>query len=214
MPRGGSKRGERRGGRKKGQGNQPTLASLLKIVVPEKPKVKRERAPKEAQPGAAAPQPAPRGRPPGSTSMKTRERELEINMLIAGVDMDLLPREVMLKTMRYFLQQAENYAIDVARWNEVDPPTEESMRMATAAEYKLERYLILAGDQAYKCAPYMHARLAAIQHVGGSDRSPTTVLGQLLSEIDAASRGKLIEHDPGEFAEAEPNPLIPQQEDA
>lgn len=88
------------------------------------------------------------GRKPGSTTKKTRE--IAEKATAEGVT----PLEVMLKVMRGFLERAEQMA-------QLDP--------AAGTELLKE-----AADVAKNAAPYMHPRLAAVEHTGkdGKDLVP------------------------------------------
>jgi hypothetical protein len=136
MPRGGSKKGERRGGRRAGVPNR-----------------------------------------------RTEEKRREIAIVLGKADLTVLPREVMLQAMRHFFEMSLTAHAEVNRLiGEGDLPA------AATAELKFERYMILAGDMAYKAAPYLHARLQAVMLSTPQDRPPASAIAELLKEINATMR--------------------------
>jgi hypothetical protein len=106
------------------------------------------------------------------------------------------PREVMLKAMRYFEGQAEEY-LEMAKWLRrqlLEPKTQDEIAASEAqldaVEIRVRDFYMMAVDVAYKCAPYVHPRLQAIQMQHGASGSATSLIGALLDEIDQAARGK------------------------
>lgn len=140
MPRGGSKKGEHRGG-------------------------------------------ARMGRPPGSLNKSTREQMQTIAIALGKAELTILPREVMLQAMRHFFEMALTAHTEVNRLI-----GEGDQAAAATAELKFERYMILAGDMAYKAAPYLHARLQAVMLSTPQDRPPASAIAELLKEINATMR--------------------------
>jgi hypothetical protein len=65
---------------------------------------------------------------------------------------------------------------------------------------RLREYLISSVDVAYKVAPFIHPRLAAVITKTGDDSSPTSLLSTLMRELDEAGRPpRFIDHDDREF---------------
>lgn len=115
-----------------------------------------------------------RGRPKGSANIKTREIANQC------AQSGLSPLEVMIEAMREFVTAARSHDDDEARL--------EAWRMAA--------------DIAARAAPYIHPRLAAIEHTGAGGESlgaaPAAVLvvPELLDEAaweTAAQSGQLLE---------------------
>ena len=115
-----------------------------------------------------------------------------------------LPKEVMLDAMRFF----EESAIE---WGEVQRANLIQSAMATTAEertvyeaavatadLRMREYLTQAVDVAYKVAPYVHPRLAALITNPQDDRNPLNAVAMLFKELDEAGRPPAyIDHDPG-----------------
>jgi len=190
----GSKKGERRGGAKPGH--------IRKSAAPAKPRNKG-------------------GRPRGSENKskfhaevgvilnrhKTplqKEQELEMYFAAVGKRMRL-PREVMLDAMRYFEEsgiewgqvlQANMIASAGAKTVEERAVYESAV---SAAEARMQQYLAMAVDVAYKAAPYVHPRLAAMITNPTAGESPLNAIGLLFKDLDEAGRPpKYIDHDPSE----------------
>lgn len=196
MPRGGSKKGERRGGAKK----RGDFATRFK-------------------PGHKSP-----GRPKGATDLARRhdpevsrilnhrtmspaqrEQQMETYFLVTGQRLRM-PREVMLDAMRYFENTAIEYH-DVLQQNlnlagaEPDETRRQIYEQhVVAAEGRMRDNLALAVDVAYKVAPFVHPRLAAVVTNPGSDaKNPMNVLALLMQEIDEAGKPpRFIDHDANE----------------
>lgn len=187
----GSKKGERRGGarpghirktpprhsfggRKKGSKNKPK-------IDPEVVRILNKRVPVAA-----------------------RERELEMYFTVTG-RRTRLPKDVMLSAMRYFEENAIEYS-EVLRANmdaeaRADTPEARAVLGAAvaAAEGQVDKYLAMAVDVAYKAAPFMHPRLAALITNPGGDRNAADLLQLLMSDLDEAGKpARFIDHDPGE----------------
>lgn len=175
MPRGGSRKGEHRGAAKR-----------------------------EAKSGAAkkpAPKVETRGRPKGSLNAATKERLQEIAQAIGIAELDgVMPKQVMMDVMKTFMRMAmdEQKAIN----DLVGSEDEGSKSKMHALLISFEKHMILAGDMAYKCAPYYHPRLQALAVMGqNGDRSAGDVMRELLNEIDDETRAerralKTIDHEP------------------
>lgn len=106
------------------------------------------------------------------------------------------PRDVMLKAMRYFEGQADEY-LKMAQWLRgqlLEPKTDEQIkatdRQLEIVESRVREFYLLMVDVAYKCAPYMHARYQAIQMLPGDGTNAMSAMGALLDEIDQISRGR------------------------
>lgn len=189
MPRGGSKRGEHRGGAKGG-----------KLGRPPGPTFK----PSKGVVGL--------GRKKHAKSLLSIEREENMRVLL---DTGVMPKEVMLSAMRYFADVASQYqavmsanlmqAAMIAAEHEKSKVYEEA---AAAAEQRFTYYLREACDVAYKVAPYCHARLmglvndpAVLNTGGGHD-----LIRGILKEIEDSARAlpMVIDHRADEgMAEAE-----------
>lgn len=143
MPRGGSKKGERRGGRK-----------------------------------------------PGSRNKATEERMQEVAIALGKAEIGIMPREMMLQGMRHFFEMAMTCHAEVNRLlaEAENGGPGELRELAVQAEARFEKYMILAGDLAYKAAPYLHARLQAIHVSGGQDKPQANVIAALLQEINSTMR--------------------------
>jgi len=166
----GSRKGERRGGAKKGAKYKATF----------QPKTGKIRAQKT-------------GRPPGSQNLITDEREREMMAIITGKQ-ELMPKELQLQVMRTMYEQAHVYQKmmnDALRDRTL--PLDRAIATVDFAEAKMKEYMITAADVAYKVSPYYHARLAALAVT--TDRNTTEDLFDLLlREIDTGPRLRAIEH--------------------
>lgn len=134
------------------------------------------------------------------------ERENEMHFLITG-HAELLPREAMLKAMRYFFQKAQSFLIlaeDAAERKPASPKEKEELEKTIAtAEAQVERYFLMGSDIAYKVAPYIHPRLSAIA-VAPANAESKDLFTLLLEEIDAQGRERrmrVIEHSGGNNGE-------------
>lgn len=170
---GGSRKGEKRGGvRKKPDGMKPGLQF-------------RKREVKKAEQDLAQ-EPIPNAR-----TLRREEKDRATRYMILG-EAPLMPRDVMLNIMRMYVEKANFHMqnhLDMA--DDEDVTDEQRDKVEAKAIYFLKE----ATDVAYKVAPYVHARLQAIQVVDNS-RSAQSILGSLLEEIDAEARAemKTIEH--------------------
>lgn len=198
----GSRKGERRGGAKPGHVRKPT-----KLVSGSTPKKRGF--------GTGA------GRSIG-TSPKSKfdpvlgvilnkqlaplekERELEMYFLVVGKRMRL-PKEVMIDAMQYFEQVGIDWCNVVrenmkmlggARTLEARQVFERAIEFA---ESRVTQYILMAVDVAYKAAPYVHPRLAAVVTNPGGDRSAGTLLDILMRDLDEAGKpARYIDHDASE----------------
>jgi hypothetical protein len=201
----GSRKGERRGGAKPGH-------------------VRKTAKPAIADPAAAVKRKA--GRPPGSPNKKKpridpevisilnkrgvsiadREREVEMYFTVVG-RRERLPKDVLLNAMRYFEESAIEYS-EVLRANleaaakATGPQAQAVMAAAvSAAEAQVDKYVSMAADVAFKAAPFVHPRLAALITNPGGDRSAGSLLDLLMRDLDEAGKpARYIDHDAGEVA--------------
>jgi len=168
MGKGGSKKGEHRGNARKRDERDVTT-----------PKAVMDRAVRPAAPGS---------RPPTAPQV---ENDLLAAQIIHGIQSadDMSPKQVMLANMRHFQNAAfltEAMLMHVAR----QPDTEETRTAARVYEQESERLRRIASDEAYKVAPFIHPRLAAIAAVGGGEE--TDIVQAMFDEIDRRNR----EHPP------------------
>lgn len=184
MPRGGSKKGEHRGQAKR----EAKLGTGFG---------RKKGSPKV--PGS--------GKRKGSQHLTTIDYNAEVLRTISmEIDpvRDITPKEVMLLNMRKLMEKHLQYEQAAMRAASV-PLTEDSARQYAFYDREADRLLILATDIAYKAAPYLHPRLAAVMVTDPGDRSgePLSVMRALLDDVDrmARERGKLIDHDPTEKKE-------------
>lgn len=196
----GSRKGERRGGARPGH--------IRKSAKPSVP-VKRSA-----------------GRPPGSknkvkpridpevmlilnkrgVSIADREKEVEMYFTITG-KRERLPKDVLLNAMRYFEESAVEYS-EVLRANleaaaRAQGPEAQAVLAAaiSAAEGQVDKYVSMAADVAYKAAPYVHPRLAALITNPGGDKSSATLFDMLMRDLDQAGKpARYIDHDSNEVA--------------
>jgi len=188
----GSRKGERRGGAKPGH-----IRKTAKPVVPD--------------PAAAVKRKA--GRPPGARNkpklsaidpevalilnkriaVSTKERELEMYFTVTG-RRERLPKEVLLSAMRYFEESAIEYS-EVLRANleaaarAEGPDAQAVMAAAVAsAESQVDKYVSMAADVAFKAAPFVHPRLAALMTNPGGDKSAGTLFEMLMRDLDEAGK--------------------------
>jgi len=178
MGRGGSKKGEHRGNAKKRDEHDATT-----------PKAVMDRAARPPAPGTRGPNP------------ETVDRDLMAAQIIHGIESadDMSPKQVMLANMRHFQNAAfltEAMLLHVAR----QPDSPETRIAARAYEQESERLRRIASDEAYKVAPFIHPRLAAIAAVGNDPESD--IVQAMFDEIDRRNREHpaVIEHNPHEKA--------------
>lgn len=194
----GSRKGERRGGAKPGH--------IRKSAKPPEPLVAVKRK---------------AGRPPGSpnktkplvdsevvrilskrTSIVAKDRELEMYFTVIG-RRERLPKDTLLSAMRYFEECAIEYS-EVLRANleaagrATGPQAQATMAAAVAAaEAQVDKYVSMAADVAFKAAPFVHPRLAALMTNPGGDKSAGTLFEMLMRDLDEAGKpARYIDHDP------------------
>lgn len=135
-----------------------------------------------------------------------KEQELEMYFIAVGKRMRL-PKEVMLDAMRYLEETGIQWA-DVVRENmkQLADCTELETRAVFEraiefAELRVREYILLAVDVAYKAAPYIHPRLAAVITNPGSGESPLNAIAALFKDLDEAGKpAPYIDHDNSEVA--------------
>jgi hypothetical protein len=198
----GSKKGERRGG--------------AKPRIVRKPKI--EGATKRGFGTGGGRQVGSKNKPKTEEKMKQRvneilnrhipvarkEQEIEAYFMAVGKRLRL-PKEVMLDAMRYFEEGAIEWA-EVQRGNLLKSglakTDEEKLiyeQAVATADARMREYLTQAVDVAYKVAPYVHPRLAALITNPQDDRNPLNAVAMLFKELDEAGRPpQYIDHDPGE----------------
>lgn len=93
------------------------------------------------------------GRKPGSATKKTRE------IANKAAEMGITPLEVMLENMRFAHQEAAGILGRLLDSDAEVPEGFDSLK-------ELLRYRSMAQDAAKDAAPYVHPRLAAIEHTG------------------------------------------------
>lgn len=172
MPRGGSKRGEHRGNAKRRDETTPK-AIMKRAVAPKRP-----------------------GTPKNPPAMV--EQDVFISQVIHGIQSadDLTPKQVMIDNMHFFQKAAYQYEAMVqiaAR----QPDSEDVRRAVRAYELEVERNRRIASDEAYKVAPFIHPRLAAVAIKGDLGHGDDLVQ-MMLDEIDRKNREHpmVIEHLP------------------
>jgi hypothetical protein len=173
MPRGGSKKGEHRGNAKaKVEGTTPN-AIMRKAVAPQRPG-------------------APKHRP------DLIEQDVFVSQVIHGIRSadDLTPKQVMLDNMHHFQNAAYQFEAMV-RFMASQPDSEDTRKAIRNYEAEVERHRRIASDEAYKVAPFVHPRLAAIA-VRGDGGHGDDIVQIMLDEIDAKNREHpmVIEHLP------------------
>ncbi len=199
----GSRKGERRGGAKPGH--------IRKSAVPTSPIAAAKR--KAGRPPGARNKPKLMAVDPEVAhllnkhiSVATKERELEMYFTVVG-RRDRLPKEVLLSAMRYFEETAIEYS-QVLRANlesaaaAKGPDAQALLNAAiSAAEAQVDKYVAMAADVAFKAAPFVHPRLAAVITNPGGDKAAGTLLEQLMRDLDEAGKpARYIDHDSGEVA--------------
>lgn len=173
MPRGGSKKGEHRGNAKaKVDATKPN--AIMKAAVLRKP----------SSPGAPPP--------------KEIEKDVFVAQVIHGIQSadDMTPKQVMLDNMHYFQNAAYQFEAMVLHTLR-RPDNDEVRRTIRSFEQEVERNRRIASDEAYKVAPFIHPRLAAMAMVGEGDLG-TDIVQKMLDEIDRRNREHpmVIEHIP------------------
>lgn len=165
MPRGGSKKGEHRGNAKpKAEG---TPNALMKAAVVRKP----------GAPGQ-----------PRQRRVDHIETEIAVAQIIHGVRSadDMTPKDVMLDNMHRFQNAAYEYEA-MARITARANDSEETRRAVRYYEVEEERNRRIASDEAYKVAPYIHSRRAAIAILDNAGHGDDIVQA-MFDEIDRRNR--------------------------
>lgn len=172
MPRGGSKKGEHRGNAKARDDTAPN-AVMKKAVQPRKP---GERKP----------------------NVVKVEEDIFISQVIHGIRSadDMTPKQVMLENMHNFQNAAFQYEAMVLMLVR-QPDSQELREVIRAYEAEAERNRRIASDEAYKVAPFMHARLAAIAFRDDTGHG-ADIVQMMFDEIDKKNREHpmVIEHQP------------------
>lgn len=137
-------------------------------------------------------------------SVAQKEKAIENYFTAVGRRMRL-PKDVMLDAMRFFEDSA-------ADWYDVLQANMQQSALAASDEEKavfeqavgvadraVKESLMLAVDVAYKAAPFVHPRLAALLANPGNDQNPMNAVAALFKELDEAGRpAGYIDHDPNE----------------
>ena len=172
----GSRKGERRGGKRKGM--PPKTAAH-----PTKPK-KPTTAPVDV-PGA----PLRRRTAP----IRTEEYYRDIQRALSANGVALIePRELMLEAMRYFYDEAREHREEQVFWLRKLAQCQSEKDFADVvagidqAKMSTREFYLLAVDCGFKCAPYVHAKLSSME-VTGANKGPIEVIGLILKEIEQAN---------------------------
>lgn len=201
----GSRKGERRGGARPGH-----IRKSAKPAMPDPAAVVKR---KPGRPPGAKNKLKPRVNPEvvqilnkRGVSIASRERELEMYFTVVG-KRDRLPKDVLLGAMRYFEESAIEYS-EVLRANleaaarATGPEAQAIMAAAVSlAEAQVDKYVSMAADVAFKAAPFVHPRLAALITNPGGDKSASTLFDMLMRDLDEAGKpARYIDHETGEVA--------------
>ena len=181
MPRGGSRKGERRGNAKARTGME-TPNEVMRGAV----KMVR----KPAKPGKTGPQ---------GPFRHTIEEDLLTSQIVHGRKSayDMSPKEIMLDNMHHFQNGAYTSKAMAQYALKAMPEGDARTKFINALEADEERLRRLASDEAYKVAPFIHPRLAAIA-VNGNQSTGDNIVKLMLEEIDRLNREHpmVIEHVP------------------
>lgn len=181
MPRGGSKRGEHRGGAKGERGRPPgPRFDPAKGVVGRGPRQKHAK------------------------SLLSVQREENMRVLLNS---GIMPKDVMLSAMRYFQDAADQYRavmqanlMEAVKFAGEPAKAEVYENAAAAAEARFTYYLREACDVAYKVSPYCHARLMGVVNDPAALNQGTgyEIIFGILKEIESEARSQpmVIEHQP------------------
>ena len=197
MPRGGSKKGEHRGGAKPKNERSPFVKGHK--LATGRPKGSSNKP--KFDPNVAA------ILNNNKISVAERERRIESYFLITGRRMRM-PKEIMIDAMRFFEEQAIDYHevmaanMELAATAPNDAAKAVYEQAVSAAEVKLNQSLAMAVDVASKAAPFCHPRLAAVvTNPAGDAKNPMNVLALLMQELDEAGKPpRFIDHDASEVA--------------
>lgn len=164
----GSRKGEHRGGAKKGH------VSTKPKAAPVVPSARLKRSPK-----------------------RNEEYYREITSVITGTAMKQKdePREVMLEAMQYFVDCARSEVElkqDMIR-SLSNCTTDAQFAMVSEmlgnSEQRIRELYQLALDAGFKVAPYVHSKLSSIE-ISGPDKKPIEIIHTLLEDIHKANRGR------------------------
>lgn len=205
----GSRKGERRGGAKPGHVRKSARpASSVPTVAVVKRKAGRPPGAKNKKGYNHAPRIDPEvvAILNKRRSVGQKEKALEMYFTIVG-RRERLPKDVLLAAMKYFEESAIEYS-EVLRANleaaarATGPEAQAIMAAAVAAaEGQVDKYVSMAADVAFKAAPFVHPRLAALMTNPGGDKSAGTLLELLMRDLDEAGKpARYIDHDASEVA--------------
>lgn len=191
MPRGGSKKGERRGNAKK----RPEGAVELP-KAPRKPRTKAKPKSKakithETREQVMRDSARKRDRNGTWANPHAIERRLELSRVIVGdrgAVQDMTPKEVILDAMWYFKQASTDWKRMLGQLAALDQTRPEVVAAINKAESEIERYELLASDRAYQVMPIIHPRLAAVAVTQDTGANQETIVEQLLNDIDERQR--------------------------
>lgn len=145
---------------------------------------------------------SPKYQPSQQTVARVERRIINARRSIPMAPADVTqmsPRDVLLDNMHFYMQGALDWQGYLEKAMSVDPMTPDSMEDVAAATVQIERFRRLASDDAYKVAPYIHPRLAAVVVGAGTGQNMGDIIQELLDDIDARQREpKVIEHQAGE----------------
>lgn len=199
---GGSRKGERRGGAKAGHirksAKPPVPTPTLKRLA-GRPKGARNK-PKYG------PDPEVLQILNKRTSVAAKEAEVEMYFTVTG-KRTRLPKDVLLSAMRYFEESAIEYSqvlqANIRAAGEAKGPEAQALMSAAVAgaEAQVDKYVSMAADVAFKAAPFIHPRLAALLTNPGGDKAAGTLLDLLMRDLDEAGKpARYIDHDADEVA--------------
>lgn len=173
MPRGGSRKGERRGNARKKDTILQTPAEIMEEAV----------ALRAGGPNG--------GRGP---DRKAVERRLAVAQVIFGNDDtdDMTPKDMMLENARYLMKAVRAYEAMLSSLLAQPEQTDDTRRDILHCEREIERLRDKATDHAYRVSPLMHPRLAAVQVRGDQGATPGDVLDALFDDIDDKYRASPI----------------------
>lgn len=182
MPKGGSRKGIPRGNAKPNRGK--IRKSRIRRDAYDTPNALMRDAVKRRD-GLHGPMPA------------VTEHRIQIARLIhapSGDVRDMTPREVLLDNMHYSVQAAYDWQAELMKLA-AEPQNEDTAKRITEVLFEVERYRMLASEDAYKVAPYIHPRLAAVAVGANAGISAHDIVQALLDDIDARQRDpRVIEH--------------------
>jgi hypothetical protein len=170
--RGGSKKGEHRGNARPGR---------VQVKYPSDPQRKI----------------------PGIAQVPNKQTEDYMREVIRAVQgtsargRKLPPRDCMLEVQHYFWDEVENLKEHKARLEAMlNTPAFDTAEKIFGLDLQIESVrhqiteaMLRANEAARDAAPYYHAKLRSIEHTGPQG-GPIEILGVLLDDIDAASRGR------------------------